>query len=1610
MDEKGKELCPRLIDYLVIVGKRSRVRKSSQQSFDGGVSSSANIGATGSSVSVTNPELLRRYPTDDHKDFYLPTDVTVFCQPEGCITKGVPRRTQSLRDSHSFVFTLTEKDSAKIRYGVCLNFFECFETNRLSTYCKQSTNTSVQHSTITRRRDQKLSLTSLCLISHHPFLSTFRELLTLLKNLIDNCDYRIAHGALWSVLTGHWAETIPASVMHEIRELETWILMLLSAPVPVPGKTKVQLEVMPISIMPILEFALPDHTRFSLVDFPLHLPLELLGIDTAIKVLEAVMLECKVVLQSRNYNAVSMCVMAIVALLYPLEYMFPVIPLLPSYMPSAEQLLYAPTPFIIGIPSSFFVHKKITTLPNDVIVVDLDTNQVHMPHGMSLPELPEPDCTNLKNSFRASLGKMTMNTTDVNNIGGRHGSFESSYTIDSDVIDVAVRVAMIRFFNSANVFANFSEHTRTLRLYPRPVVALQIESFLRSRPHFTQFVLDLCKTQAVEYFAECSLCPRNETYVRVQTGTDNPEQIGDKIKWFSDALMPVHFTVYPNDSTLATIWHYTASNHMNSGSDSDEDNGSEGGNTDDAGSCSSIDDLVFESPDEIDPTLGNILRVLCIVEYTLMYECFIKGASKPLGEVNDVYREPLTLELPQSESALSIGSSSSGRSSPSSSVSTSAMDSEADFARLAENLALKSDSKGAFSFDHSDESTPIQNRKGMIAMKGFSSLQQPESITGTSNYKTPPLKVVGMKGIAHLTDSGEKVLGPQFMSALNGYAEKSHDMFSQMLNRTAPKAQALRDKTMRPIAAAAANRMEQSQHLVKTKTTTITNTNTAIQQSKNQQVVREICDQVLSGQGVGVFTYPKLKRLMEDESLRQLVCSKLNLGLETKHSEDDFVQDMHLNRSQYKGYVKVLQTCIVGLENSFNTPGSNGLASLFHVLEIAHTHFWAKESTAEAVTPASGLNTPSAAYLSSSPFAVHQQPSAAMSSSSSAAAQQQKRLPSTHIDTRIMSLSQANTSSVQIQSTSNDRPAEQTKKLSLAQQGGIISSQICCAAAAPFGQDADSVKSQDSSVASASVAAAHRQVCGIILPSGPPPPLPPRRPPPPRLPSLPTAAVACRSGFAGGAPSTISSLQQQESVNEGINQAIKIEDHEQVEGENYSKSHHLSSLNEVTTTNSEGTAMTSAEEQRSTASPSFSVAATNADNQMAVTTRTPPSQCAVALPSETATTTQQQSNDHNTTSSVQQQSTKGAVFDVDEKSETNTLVASQPSSGPSSPLPPRSLPVEQNVSSAMTATTDSPEMNRHYIYQDLILPSQNPLWQKMVFWENAFFDVVAQERDIVGMDQEPCEMIDRYSGLSECEKKRLELDEDRLLATLLHNLTAYMIMCGTGQKAIQQKIRRLLGKAHIGLVYSKTINQLLDQLPSTQSNGISLKPLGSRLMQKQSFTVHAGANAQGTLMFMEVCDDAVVLRAVTGAITDRWWYERLVNMTYSPKTKVLCLWRRHEDKVHMHKFYTKKCRELYACMKAAMERAAARGKVAVTGRDLGGEFPVHDSESNQGGLLQVRIDGVTLLFADRQACEIAWCLHRIFTVQFTLTTTNDEENASSSAAVAAVHNTGILKN
>ena len=98
----------------------------------------------------------------------------------------------------------------------------------------------------------------------------------------------------------------------------------------------------------------------------------------------------------------------------------------------------------------------------------------------------------------------------------------------------------VRFFNSPNVLANFTEHTRTLRLYPRfhhphhphhhhhpiiliimstkkilylfltslssrPVVAFQTNSFLRARPKSSTFVSKLAQTQVTSLSLQCFL-------------------------------------------------------------------------------------------------------------------------------------------------------------------------------------------------------------------------------------------------------------------------------------------------------------------------------------------------------------------------------------------------------------------------------------------------------------------------------------------------------------------------------------------------------------------------------------------------------------------------------------------------------------------------------------------------------------------------------------------------------------------------------------------------------------------------------------------------------------------------------------------------------------------------------------------------------------------------------------------------------------------------------------------------------------------------------------------------------------------------------------------------
>ena len=179
-EQTKRYFSPRLVDYVIFVGCRHPNKYNH--------------------VTQTS-ELLRRYPLEDHKDFALPPDVIFFCQPEGCINTGHQRT--AFRQITSFVFTLTEKDSNRQRFGICVNFYRRFSRRTCSihnlndeqqenhdTSTNDQTNNDNNSEPKRKKRLRNNTLTSICLISHHPFFTRFRECLITLKTIIDACDER----------------------------------------------------------------------------------------------------------------------------------------------------------------------------------------------------------------------------------------------------------------------------------------------------------------------------------------------------------------------------------------------------------------------------------------------------------------------------------------------------------------------------------------------------------------------------------------------------------------------------------------------------------------------------------------------------------------------------------------------------------------------------------------------------------------------------------------------------------------------------------------------------------------------------------------------------------------------------------------------------------------------------------------------------------------------------------------------------------------------------------------------------------------------------------------------------------------------------------------------------------------------------------------------------------------------------------------------------------------------------------------------------------------------------------------------------------------------------
>ncbi|XP_051709031.1 MAP kinase-activating death domain protein isoform X50 [Oryctolagus cuniculus] len=1472
-----KKFCPRLLDYLVIVGARH---------------------PSSDSVAQT-PELLRRYPLEDHAEFPLPPDVVFFCQPEGCLS--VRQRRMSLRDDTSFVFTLTDKDTGVTRYGICVNFYRSFqkrmpkekgeggtgsrgkEGTRATCVSEEAgTESSESGSSLQppsadstpdvnqsprgkRRakagsRSRNSTLTSLCVLSHYPFFSTFRECLYTLKRLVDCCSERllgkklglprgVQRDTMWRIFTGSLlVEEKSSALLHDLREIEAWIYRLLRSPVPVSGQKRVDIEVLPQELQSALTFALPDPSRFTLVDFPLHLPLELLGVDACLQVLTCILLEHKVVLQSRDYNALSMSVMAFVAMIYPLEYMFPVIPLLPTCMASAEQLLLAPTPYIIGVPASFFLYKLDFKMPDDVWLVDLDSNRVIAPTNAEvLPILPEPESLELKKHLKQALASMSLNTQPILNLEKFHEGQEIPlllgkpsndlqstpstefnpliYGNDVDSVDVATRVAMVRFFNSANVLQGFQMHTRTLRLFPRPVVAFQAGSFLASRPRQTPFAEKLARTQAVEYFGEWILNPTNYAFQRIHNNMFDPALIGDKPKWYAHQLQPIHYRVYDSNSQLAEA--LSVPPERDSDSDPTDDSGSDSMDYDDSSSSySSLGDFVSEmmkcdingDTPNVDPLTHAALGDASEVEIDELQSQ--KEAEEP----------GLDSENPQENPPVRSSASTTASSSPST-VLHGANAEAADSAEM-DDTAAGGISKPPPTVPPGIGKSNVDRRQAEIG-EGAQKLLRPNSLKLASDSDAESDSRASSPNSTVSNNSTEGFGGiVSFASSLY----RNHSTSFSLSNLTLPTKGA-REKTT-PFPSLKGNRRA----LVDQKSSVIKHSPTVKREppspqgrssnsSENQQFLKEVVHSVLDGQGVGWLNMKKVRRLLESEQLRAFVLSRLS---RTAQAEDDarqdVIPDVEISRKVYKGMLDLLKCTVLSLEQSYAHAGLGGMASIFGLLEIAQTHYYSKEPDKRKRSPTESVNTPAG-----------KDPGLAGRGDPKAMAQ--LRVP-------------------QLGPRAPSAPGKGLKEL-----------------------DTRSLKEENF------VASIGPEVIKPVFDLGE------------------TEEKKSQISADSGVSLTSGSQRTDQDSVVGVSPAVMIRSSSQD--------------SEVSTvvSNSSGETL-------------------GADSDLSSNAGDGPGG----------------------EGSSHLASSRGTLSD----SEIETNSATSAIFGKAHSLKPGVK--EKLVGSPVRCSEDVSQ--RVYLYEGLLGKERSTLWDQMQFWEDAFLDAVMLEREGMGMDQGPQEMIDRYLSLGEHDRKRLEDDEDRLLATLLHNLISYMLLMKVNKNDIRKKVRRLMGKSHIGLVYSQQINEVLDQLANLNGRDLSIRSSGSRHMKKQTFVVHAGTDTNGDIFFMEVCDDCVVLRSNIGTVYERWWYEKLINMTYCPKTKVLCLWRRNGSETQLNKFYTKKCRELYYCVKDSMERAAARQQSIKPGPELGGEFPVQDMKTGEGGLLQVTLEGINLKFMHNQFLKL----------------------------------------
>ncbi|XP_061669719.1 myotubularin-related protein 13 isoform X2 [Syngnathoides biaculeatus] len=375
-------------------------------------------------------KIIQRFPKKDWEGTAFPQGVEMFCQPGGW------KLSRERKAPTFFTVVLTDIESDR-HYCSCLTFYEA-EVNLQGS------------KSIEVDEDEDEDVEEDCLIQP---AQVFAPKSLILVSRLDHPE--IFRGCLGLIYTVHIDSlSVP---------LEGLVANLFVFQVPVAGGSQ-KLFSLGAGDRQLIQTPLNDTLPVTCKSVALLF--QQLGIQNVLSLFCAILTEHKVLFHSTSYQRLGEACRALEALMFPLKYSYPYIPILPSRL---LEVLSSPTPFIIGVHAMF--QNEIQDLL-DVIIADLDGGTIKIPECIHLSLLPEP----LLSQTQAALSLVLHPDLEI-----ADNAFPPPRTAPSNLklLDKEVRAVFLRLF--AQLFQGYRSCLQLIRIHSEPVIHFHKTAFLGQR-------------------------------------------------------------------------------------------------------------------------------------------------------------------------------------------------------------------------------------------------------------------------------------------------------------------------------------------------------------------------------------------------------------------------------------------------------------------------------------------------------------------------------------------------------------------------------------------------------------------------------------------------------------------------------------------------------------------------------------------------------------------------------------------------------------------------------------------------------------------------------------------------------------------------------------------------------------------------------------------------------------------------------------------------------------------------------------------------------------------------------------------------------------------------